>query len=139
MSNLVIRFGTTAEPARAFELICNVRSWWDGEIVGQASQVGDEFSYSFKDLHKSVQRVDELVAGRTIAWRVLSSHLSFARPHDEWTGTRIVFQLEPLGRGARLVFTHQGLTPDRACWNACSRGWEYYVGEVLKRRLEACG
>jgi hypothetical protein len=47
-------------PEDVFERIVDVRSWWTGDIEGSSVQVGDEFTYRFKDFHVSRQRVTAL-------------------------------------------------------------------------------
>jgi uncharacterized protein YndB with AHSA1/START domain len=119
-------------PAEVFAAIQDVGAWWTGEIEGRADEVGAEFSYRHGPVHHSVQRVVELEPGRLVVWRVTDSHLSFATPPSEWTGTEIVFDLAPAGSGTELRFTHVGLVPDVDCYDACSTGWSHYVNGSLR-------
>src|SRR3954449_12870752 len=105
-------FVVDQSPAEVFAAICQVRSWWTGDIDGSADHLGDEFDYRYPDLHYSRQRVTELVPDQKIVWRVLDANLTFAADPAEWVGTDIVFDIVPTGDRTELRFTHVGLVPD---------------------------
>lgn len=127
-------------PDEVFAAIADVSRWWLGEVTGEADHVGAEFTYRYQDLHESRQRVSEFVPGRRAVWDVIDSDLSFVSEADPWTGTRVVFDLEPSNGGTRLTFTHEGLTPQKECYAACSAGWDHFVLASLRQLvLEGVG
>ena len=134
-------YTTTVEfaqsPDDVFAAIACVGDWWLGDVTGAADRVGAEFTYRYQDLHDSTQRVTEFDQGRRIVWDVTDSALSFVDEPDPWTGSRIVFDLQPSGDGTRLVFTHEGLTPEKECYDACSAGWDHFVVGSLRRFVES--
>ena len=77
----------------------------------------------------------ELVRGRRVAWRVLDAHLRFVDDPHEWRGTDIVFALTPRGATTELTFTHVGLAPSCACFDACAAGWSTLLSGNLHRRV----
>ncbi len=118
-------------PDEVYAAVLDVRSWWTGEVEGRTDEVGAEFTYRHPPQHYSRQRVTELEPGRRVVWQVTDSLLSFVSDPAEWTGSEIVFDIVPVGRGAELRFTHVGLVPDVECFGACSTAWLHYVDGSL--------
>ncbi len=119
-----------------YDTIVNVRSWWGGEIEGEAARVGDVFTYRFEDMHFTRQRVSELVPGRKVAWHVEDGEIKFVADKSEWNGTDIMFDIVHEGSGSKVRITHRGLVPQKECFEACSGGWNHYFGSSLKAVIE---
>ena len=128
---LTVSFTVDATPDEAFEAINNVRGWWSAELEGSGAAIGDIFTYTYGDIHRSTQKVTELVPGQRVAWHVLEGYLNFTKDPAEWTGTDIIFDITPRGHQTEVRLTHVGLTPETECFDSCSRGWGYYAGEAL--------
>lgn len=118
-------------PMEVFDAINRVSSWWQGEIEGNSSETGNEFSYRMKDIHFSKQKVLELVPARKIVWLVTDSQLNFVDKKSEWTGTKIIFEISESNHKTQLHFTHQGLVPGFECYGGCSRGWSALIEKSL--------
>ena len=121
-------------PEEAFNAINNVCGWWTGEpgVEGSADKVGDEFTYRYKDLHYSKQKVTELIPGKKIVWLVTESKLNFIKDKQEWTGTKISFDITKKGNKTGVRFTHVGLVPDIECYGDCSNAWSSYINSSLR-------
>jgi len=119
-------------PEQVFDAVNNVRGWWTGEIQGRSAKAGDVFTFRYQDIHRSKQKLVEVVPGRKVVWLVEDAHLSFAKDKDEWTGTKVVFDIAKKGGKTELRFTHDGLVPKFECFEACSEGWDFYVNTSLK-------
>jgi hypothetical protein len=128
---LTVTFTVDATPMQAFDAINNVRGWWSADLEGSSEKVGDVFTYTSGDIHRSTQQVTEQVPGRKVVWHVLEGYLNFTQDPAEWTGTDVVFDITPRGDQTEVRFTHVGLTPEVECFDACSKGWGYYVGTTL--------
>jgi hypothetical protein len=122
-------------PQEAFDAINDVRSWWSGEIEGRTDLLGAEFTYSYKTMHRSTQRISELVPGKKVVWHVTESELHFVRDVNEWNGTDIVFEITKKGDKTEVRFTHLGLLPTVECYDGCSGAWGFYVNESLRDRI----
>jgi hypothetical protein len=123
-------------PAEVYNAINNVRGWWQGEITGSTDQLNDEFGYQMETFHFSKQKVTELVPNEKIVWLVTESNLSFTEKKDEWTGTKIVFEIKPTGDKTELHFTHIGLVPEFECYNDCKGGWTALIQKSLTSLLK---
>ncbi len=125
-------------PEEVFKAVNNVRGWWSGEVTGESSKLGAEFTYRYKNMHKSTQQVTELVPGKKVVWHVTDAELSFVKDKTEWTGTDIVFEITKKDGKTELRFTHVGLIPAFECYGGCSGAWGALVDGNL-RNLIATG
>jgi len=119
-------------PQEAFDAINNVRGWWSGEIEGRTDMLDAEWTYSYKKLHRTTQKITELVAGEKIVWHVTDSQIDFVHDKSEWDGTDIVFEIAKKGDKTEIRFTHVGLVPTIECYDGCSGAWGFYVNESLR-------
>jgi len=118
-------------PEEVFNAITNVRGWWSEGIEGNTAQLNDEFVFEVKDVHRSTQKLTEVIPGKKIVWHVTDSQLSFIKDKNEWTGTNVIFDISKKGDKTQLVFTHEGLVPGVECYDACSPAWTQYVQHSL--------
>lgn len=132
MRSFTTEFTVEQSPAQVFAAINDVRGWWSGTIEGATDQLGAEFTYRYKDIHYSKQRISELVPDRLTVWQVLDAHLSFVEDPREWIGSELRFEIEPVDGATRLRFTHIGLVPEFECYESCSGAWGLYINKSLK-------
>lgn len=118
-------------PKEVIEAISNPQNWWSGEVTGKALQLNDEFSYQYKDFHYSKQRVIELIPEQKVVWLVTESIINYVDDKDEWTGTKISFEVMPQGGKTQLRFSHLGLVPAVACFDSCSNSWSQLIQQSL--------
>lgn len=133
--NLTIAFTVQQSPHEAFAAITSVRDWWSGEIEGSTDQRGAAFTYRYQDIHRSTQRITELVPDRRVAWHIEDSYLGFVPDKGEWTGTDVIFEVTPTDAGTEVRFTHVGLAPDVQCFDTCSSAWQFYIGSSLRNLI----
>jgi uncharacterized protein YndB with AHSA1/START domain len=128
-------FTVDQSPEEVFKAINNVRGWWSGEVDGNPDRRGAEFTYRYKNMHKSTQRVTEFVPGKKIIWHVTDAELTFVKGKTEWTGTDIVFEIAKKGNKTELRFTHVGLVPAFECYGGCSGAWGALIGRNLRNLI----
>ncbi len=119
-------------PREVFDAINNVRGWWSGEIDGSTDKLGSEFKYRYQDLHRSVQKITELIPDRKVVWHIVDSSLNFVEDKTEWNGTDIVFEIARKDDKTELRFTHVGLVPAPACYDDCADAWGFYIKDSLR-------
>jgi hypothetical protein len=130
--NFTTTFAVKQSPEEAFAAINDVRGWWSGDIEGNTDKLGEEFTYRYRDIHYSKQRITELVPGRRVAWHVLDGFLNFTEDKTEWTGTDITFDISKNGDQTEVHFTHVGLVPAYECFESCSSAWGFYIAGSLR-------
>ncbi len=133
--NLTYAFTVDQTPKEAFSAINNVRGWWSGDIKGRTDKLGAEWTYRYKDIHYSKQKITKLVPGKKVVWLVLDSYLSFIEDKKEWNGTKIAFDISKKGDKTEIRFTHVGLVPKHECYNNCSDAWGFYINGSLRRLI----
>jgi len=122
-------------PQEAFDAINNVRDWWPGEIEGNTTKLNGEFSYRYKKMHYSNQKLVEVIPGKKVIWLVTESSLNFVENKSEWTGTKIIFEIFEKDNKTQVRFTHQGLVPQFECFDACSNAWTDIIRDGLRELI----
>ena len=90
--------------------------WENGEVLLKWPSAG----------HRARIRLSEAKAPTFAEWKVIEH-----KPFSEWNGTAIRFLIEEGGSGAsKVVLRHIGLVPECECYEVCSSGWEYLVGQI---------
>src|SRR5260370_33221877 len=104
--NYTTTFTVDQTPEEAFAAITNVRGWWSAEIEGSTDKLGDEFLFHYQDVHRSKQKITEMIPGQKVVWLVLDAPLNCTHDKSEWTGTEITFVITIKGDKTGMRFTH---------------------------------
>lgn len=129
--NYSTSFTVDQSPDDVFAAVNNVRGWWIEAIDGDTDQLGAAFTVQFADVHRSTQKITELVPGKRVVWQVTDSQLNFVNDKHEWTDTQIIFDIARTNDRTELRFTHVGLSPAVECYGACSNSWGFYINKSL--------
>ena len=116
---------------QVFDAINKPQLWWSGEIKGNAGKLNDEFTYQYQDFHFSRQKVVEMIPDQKVVWLVTESVINYVEDKNEWTGTRISFEITDEGSQTRLRFSHLGLMPGIECFDSCSNAWSKLIHQSL--------
>jgi uncharacterized protein YndB with AHSA1/START domain len=130
-----------AAPARVYEALTTregIDAWWGRAVTGGSAR-GDvvELDHGLGAVMR--MRVTEAVPGERVVWQCESEFTDPGNPATEWRGTRIAFELAPVGDAAErawmrdragigpggtvLRFRHDGW-PEGARWlGFCASAW----------------
>lgn len=132
-----IQLSSNQTPEFVFHTILKVQEWWSGyfgeEFSGKSEQVNDEFSFrAGEGIHYSMQKLVELVPNKKIVWLVTESELSFLEHKEEWTGSKLIFDISEQEGKTQVLFTHEGLSAQCECFEACAPAWTQYLENKLQ-------
>jgi hypothetical protein len=106
-ANYTVAIDVAKLPADVFNHIINdLSKWWPEDFEGASAKLNDEFVFRSGDGHYSKNKVVELAPNERVVWLVTES----IRKTDnfDWTGTKFIFELTPLGDNTQLKFTYDG-------------------------------
>jgi hypothetical protein len=126
-------------PKQAFDAINNVREWWAGKIEGPTDKLGEEFTYRYKEFHYSKQKLVELIPDKKVVWLVTEGSINFVKDKNEWTDTKIIFDITEKDGKTQIRFTHEGLIPQIECFDACSNAWTGIISDSLWQFISSIG
>ena len=119
-------------PEDVFNRITDVSKWWTKDFEGSSAKLNDEFVINHPGKHYSKQRLVEVIPNKRIVWLVTDSNLSWIeKDKQEWTNTKMIFDISTAGDKTVLLFTHEGLVPEKECYERCQGGWKMVIKEWL--------
>ncbi|WP_063002063.1 SRPBCC family protein [Nocardia mikamii] len=128
-------FSTTFAVDRPPETVLDGRGWWSTTLTGGSEKPGDVFTYEVPGVHRATIEITEVVPHHRVVWRVLDARLTLVDDQTEWNGTEIRFEIPPGAGTTELRFTHIGLTPAFECFDACRKGWSFYIDKSLRELI----
>ncbi len=129
-------FSVAQSPEKVFQAIMDFRSWWSEEIEGITDKLNETFFYHYKDVHLCKVKLIELVPDKKLVYQVIENEFNFIADKTEWVNSRLVFDISTSGDQTTLLFTHEGLSPEHACYTVCEDAWNSYIQGSLKSLIE---
>ncbi|HET6990555.1 MAG TPA: SRPBCC domain-containing protein [Bacteroidia bacterium] len=135
--NFVESFSATIEvtnsPQDIFKRITiDVAKWWGGkDFSGRCINLNDEFIINHPGAHYSKQKLVEVIPGKKLVWLVTESNLGWLKNQEEWTNTKMIFEISPKNYSYLLQFTHEGLTSEKESYVRCCEGWNMVIKDWL--------
>lgn len=120
-------------PEEIFQSITkDVATWWGGkDLSGKSISLNDEFIVNHPGAHYSKQKLIEVIPNKKVVWLVTESKLSWLKNQDEWTNTKMIFEITAKEHSYLLNFTHEGLVPKKESYERCSQGWNMVIKDWL--------
>ena len=118
----------------AIKKISQINFWWATNVQGDTKNLDDVFTVRFGKTFSTIQ-ITEIIPDKKILWSILNSSLPLFKDEKIWNGTEMVWEILSLNRATEITMTHVGLTPDKECYEDCSKGWSFYIGESLRKLI----
>ena len=130
--NYTVAIEVNQSPKEVFNCIKDVSKWWNKECEGSSEKLNDEFIIRHGDVHYSKQKLIEVMPYRRIVWQITDSELNWLeRDKAEWTNTKLIFEIAPMADKTILNFTHEGLVPEKECYERVAQSWHMVIREWL--------
>ena len=125
MSDLLHQIPIEALPEKVYAALATqkgLRGWWTADTVAE-ERVGGSAQFGF-DKRSMVFRmtIEELTPSKRVVW---SCH----GDHEEWNGTKLVWEIAPVGKGSVLRFRHGNWRGNSDFFAMCNSTW----GELMYR------
>jgi len=114
-------------------ITAHVANWWGGkDLKGYSKQLNDEFTINHPGAHYSKQKLVEVIPDKKIVWLVTESTLDWLqKDKQEWTNTKMIFEIAQDKDETILYFTHEGLASGKECYGKCAKGWSLVIKDCL--------
>lgn len=132
--NYTIHLELEAIPKTIFQCIGKVQNWWAGHTKGDSENLGSVFTVYFGSTFSKFEII-HFHEFEKIIWTVKDSNLNWLVNKQEWNGTQVVWNIRDMGSHFRLEMIHLGINPEVECFDQCSRGWNFYIGESLRQLI----
>lgn len=111
----------------------DVAKWWGGkDFSGSSTKLNDEFVIHHIGAHYSKQKLVEVIPNKKVAWLVTDSTLHWLKTDkNEWSNTKMIFEISTRGNKTILHFTHEGLLLEKECFEKCEQGWTMVIKDWL--------
>jgi hypothetical protein len=118
-------------PEEVFNAVTHSRKWWSEDIEGGTEKLNDEFTYHYKDVHRSKMKLIEVIPNKKVVWLVMDNYFQFTKDKNEWKDNKIIFEITEKDNKTQLQFIQLGLVPEYECFDICRDAWSNYIKNSL--------
>jgi hypothetical protein len=132
--NFTVAIEVEKSPQEVFKVITgDVSKWWGGkDLSGSSTNLNDEFVVHHHGAHYSKQKLIEVIPEKKVVWHVTEGTLRWLKnDKQEWTNTKMIFEIKAQNGKTILHFTHEGLVPEKECYHECQKGWTMVITDWL--------
>lgn len=136
-TNYSKELNVNATPDKVFKAITSeIDKWWTIHS-NNAIALNEKLTVRFGETTIKEMKIIELSKNKKLTWKVTKAYIDIKElsKKEEWVGTEIKWKITTTKKGSIIFFEHKGLTPEFECYNACERGWDFFLGS-LKNYLE---
>lgn len=131
-NNYTATIEVAQSPKEIFNAINAVTKWWSKDFEGNSTKLNDEFIINHPNQHYSKQKLIQVIPNKKIVWLVTESKLNWLKNNtEEWTNTQMIFEISTKDDKTILLFTHEGLSPEKECYAMCEKGWDMIIKDWL--------
>ena len=130
MADIVHQLMIHSSPGKVYEAVSNpagIDKWWSLSCEG-TPELAAEYVLNFGPGYNWKARVYRILQDKVFA-------LQFSDADDDWTGTRVCFELESSGDSTRVLFQHNGWQSPNEHYRISCYCWAMYL-RLLKRYVE---
>lgn len=135
MADIHHTFTYKATPQQVFDALTrenHIQKWWSPIArvkEGLNAEGRVEFDHDYVDW-----TIKDLDPPKVLIWQVVDSKMLGT---EDWTHTIILFELQDNGDGTTTMrFSHKDWKEETECFQKCTNGWAFYLGDSLKMYLE---
>ncbi|MBI2311143.1 MAG: SRPBCC domain-containing protein [Betaproteobacteria bacterium] len=125
MPEICHRIEIKAPPAKVYYALIaapGLKGWWTGDVVAEP-KVGSIAEFGFSNRSTLFRmKIAELKPMQRVVWECVGDV-------DEWTGTRIIWEISAQGDASELRLTHSGWRSKDGWYGTCDLTW----GELMYR------
>jgi Activator of Hsp90 ATPase homolog 1-like protein len=128
----------TQSPKETFNCLKDVSKWWSRDYEGSSGKLNDEFVIEHPGTHYSKHKLIELIPDQKMVWLVTNGKLNWLKQdQSEWTNTKMIFEISQKEDKTVVHFTHEGLLPEKECYDMCAGGWNLVIKNCLFNYITA--
>lgn len=128
------------QAGEVYKALTSGHSQWWTPCNGIFSKLGDRITFRFPPQTSYwTFEAKKLVSEQYVELDCIEAHHIILEKPDasktEWLNSSLRFKIEAVGNQVRVDFTHEGLTPKKACYEVCEAGWDHFFLNSLKKYL----